>query len=111
MEKRKSSAPVLVPSESAKLTISQRSTVTSNHATAIFLCENCSASSKILSSIFKSDSPVLTILLQDDEPLYLGPNLADTVLPLSGAETKQFQLNTKAARTADFQSILHEAGF
>lgn len=54
---------------------------------------------------------MLTILLQDDEPLYLGPNLADTVLPLSGAETKHFQLNTKAARRADFQSILHEAGF
>lgn len=82
--------------------------VTKDGATAILLCNACMQPPE---RFFSTTFPLVTILLQDDDPLYLGPKLSDTVLPLSGVATKQFVLNVNAARAFHFDDKLRQGGF
>lgn len=100
-----------MPLQNSESKVSSKSSITDNHATAIFLCENCIAASGDAPEIFTADFPTLAIILQGSQPEYLGSELQDTRLPLVGVERTEFALNISAARTADFKSVVRAAGF
>ena len=99
----------LKPSASS-LNISSKSTVSTDRATLIFFCDKCALSdlagksspSRRESEPISFEPLKVTLFLQDEKPICIGYKLSDVILPFSGVELTEFELDTRAARTLSF---------
>lgn len=100
----------LAPSGTAVITMSPKSIVTSDRATLFARCQNCVTADGV-PEVFTADSVQLSLFLSDASPQFLSSGQPLANLPLDGVEEAPFVLDTKAARSENFESLLRAAGF
>ncbi|KAF7336150.1 hypothetical protein MVEN_02162400 [Mycena venus] len=99
----------LVPALKTPITQTFSPLTTWGHGGAqfIFRCRNCSV---VVDYFAKHDKAKLTTVISTSYPIYLDDTLTLANLSLVGAQYQEFKLDTKAARFANYSSLLAAAG-
>lgn len=96
-----------IPFTGPVISISPLSSWTSDHASFIFRCQNCSL---VTPGQPLSHDVTMTGFLSHVLPNYPSQSALNATLPLTNLTTSPFSIDIKAAQTADYDFVLAAAG-